>query len=348
MLKVNFDTCTGCTLCVKACPFAAIEITNRKAVILDNCTLCGACVPVCPVKALEIVTDKKAPIDISGYKGVWIVAEQKRGEVQRVTYELLGAGRQLADSLGTHLGVVVLGTGIEEIANSLISYGADKVYRVDSPELADYCDEPYSRIVTKLITKYKPEIVLCGATAMGRSLIPRVAVQIGTGLTADCTGLEIEEGTGLLLQTRPAFGGNIMATIKCEHNRPQMATVRSGVALDVEGTVSADRKYVTLTLRPEMATIVNVRRQPLEGGPAGSFIEVPEVESWKTTATVSIKDKATLVLIGDKVRNVRLPDGTTIEGPRRVVLLVKPAIAISDETVGLRELNADPGESHSR
>ena len=226
MLKVNFDTCTGCTLCVKACPFAAIEITNRKAVILDNCTLCGACVPVCPVKALEIVTDKKAPIDISGYKGVWIVAEQKRGEVQRVTYELLGAGRQLADSLGTHLGVVVLGTGIEEIANSLISYGAD---RVDSPELADYCDEPYSRIVTKLITKYKPEIVLCGATAMGRSLIPRVAVQIGTGLTADCTGLEIEEGTGLLLQTRPAFGGNIMATIKCEHNRPQMATVRHKV-----------------------------------------------------------------------------------------------------------------------
>lgn len=227
MLKVDLEKCNGCTLCVRACPYAAIEIVDKKAVVLDNCTLCGACVPVCPVKALEIVgVLKKAPIDITAYKGVWIVAEQKRGTIQRVTYELLGVGRKLADSRNTYLGAVLLGSSNADL---LVKYGADKVYLVDLPELDSYRDEPYSRIVSKLIIKYKPGIVLCGATAIGRSLIPRVAVQIGTGLTADCTGLDIDKETSLLLQTRPAFGGNIMATILTAHYRPQMATVRHKV-----------------------------------------------------------------------------------------------------------------------
>jgi electron transfer flavoprotein alpha subunit len=126
-----------------------------------------------------------------------------------------------------------LGNNVESITQDLIAHGADKVYHVDSPELNDYRDEPYSRIVSKLIVKYKPEIVLCGATIIGRSLIPRVAVQIGTGLTADCTGLDIAKDTGLLLQTRPAFGGNIMATIITANNRPQMATVRHKVMKEV-------------------------------------------------------------------------------------------------------------------
>ncbi len=229
MLKVNLDTCTGCTLCVKACPYAAIEIVDKKAIILDNCTLCGACVPVCPVKALAIIKEEKPAVDLGSYQGIWVFAEQKKGEIQRVTYELLGAGRRLADRRKEYLGAVLLGENVGEQAQELIKHGADKVFVVDSPELASFRDEPYSRIVTKLIAKYKPEIVLCGATTIGRSLIPRVAVQIGTGLTADCTGLDIEEGTGLLLQTRPAFGGNIMATIKCERHRPQMATVRHKV-----------------------------------------------------------------------------------------------------------------------
>ena len=226
MLKVDLDKCTGCTLCVRACPYAAIEIVNKKAVVLDNCSLCGACVKICPVKALEIVVEKKTPVDISSYKGVWIIAEQKRGQIQRVTYELLGIGRKLADSRNTYLGAVLLGN---PNADELIKHGADKVYLVNLPELATYRDEPYSKIITKLIIKYKPEIVLCGATAMGRALIPRVAVQLGTGLTADCTGLDIDKETGLLLQTRPAFGGNIMATILTAQHRPQMATVRHKV-----------------------------------------------------------------------------------------------------------------------
>lgn len=234
MLKINLDTCTGCSLCVKICPYAAIEVVNKKAVVLDNCTLCGACVNVCPVKALEINIEKKAVQDLSIYKGVWVFAEQKKGHIQRVTYELLGAGRKLADSRKTELCVVFLGNGISSKTEELVKYGADKIYLVDSPELQDYRDEPYSRIFTKLIIKYKPEIVLCGATSMGRSLIPRVAVQLGTGLTADCTGLDIDPENGLLLQTRPAFGGNIMATIICTNYRPQMATVRHKVMKEAE------------------------------------------------------------------------------------------------------------------
>lgn len=229
MLKVNLETCTGCTLCVRACPYAAIEIVNKKAIVLDNCTLCGACIKICPVNALEIVVEKKPAPDLSLYKGVWIIAEQKRGQIQRVTYELLGSGRKLADSRKTELCVVLLGSGISSKAQELIRHGADKIYLLDSPELISYRDEPYSRIITKLIIKHKPEIVLCGATSIGRSLIPRVAVQIGTGLTADCTGLDIDPAAGSLLQTRPAFGGNIMATILTLNHRPLMATVRHKV-----------------------------------------------------------------------------------------------------------------------
>lgn len=229
MLKVNLETCTGCTLCIRACPYAAIEVVNKKAIVLDNCTLCGACIKVCPVNALEIIVEKKPAPDLSSYKGVWVFAEQKKGKIQRVTYELLGAGKKLAEKRKEELCAILLGSGISDKAQELIKYGADKVYLADSPELVSYRDEPYSRVITKLIVKYRPEIVLCGATTIGRSLIPRVAVQIGTGLTADCTGLDIDNATGLLMQTRPAFGGNIMATILTANNRPQMATVRHKV-----------------------------------------------------------------------------------------------------------------------
>jgi len=142
---------------------------------------------------------------------------------------LLGAGRKLANLRDAGLGAVLVGKGIEGRARELIERGADKVYVVESDDLQDFKDEAYSRILTRLIKEKKPEIVLCGATTIGRALIPRVAVELGTGLTADCTGLDIEEETGLLLQTRPAFGGNIMATIKCPDYRPQMATVRHKV-----------------------------------------------------------------------------------------------------------------------
>jgi electron transfer flavoprotein alpha subunit len=232
-IQIIQDKCTGCTLCIKACPFGAITIVKKKALIdLHKCTLCGACVDVCKFKAILLekeTAQKQSAADLSSYKGVWVFAEQKKGKVQSVSYELICKARELADKLDTYVGAVLLGHSVEDQAQELIWSGADTVYLVDYPQLANFQDEPYTTVLVELIRKYKPEIVLTGATFIGRSLVSRVAVTINTGLTADCTGLDIDTEKRLLLQTRPAFGGNIMATIITPNHRPQMSTVRHKV-----------------------------------------------------------------------------------------------------------------------
>lgn len=165
----------------------------------------------------------------SEYKGVWVFCEQKKGKVQSVSYELLGKARELAKALQTEVSAVLLGHNIEKETLALIYKGADRVYVIDNEKLGNFHDDIYTNVLIKLIQKHKPEILLSGATFIGRSLIARVAVKIKTGLTADCTGLAIDPQKKLLLQTRPAFGGNIMATIVTEKYKPQMATVRHKV-----------------------------------------------------------------------------------------------------------------------
>jgi electron transfer flavoprotein alpha subunit/NAD-dependent dihydropyrimidine dehydrogenase PreA subunit len=231
------DKCVGCALCVPACPFGSIAMDDKKAVIdLHKCTLCGACVEVCKFDAIVLnkVAEEKKATDFSAYKDVWVFCEQKKGEVQSVAYELLGKGRELADKLGVRLCGVLLGDNVEDKCKDIIAKGADAVYLVDSPKLKAYLDDPYTEVLTGLIQKYKPEIVLCGASVIGRSLISRVAVRLEAGLTADCTELDIDDKEKILLQTRPAFGGNIMATIISPNNRPQMATVRHKVMKELD------------------------------------------------------------------------------------------------------------------
>ncbi|MFO7870947.1 MAG: electron transfer flavoprotein subunit alpha [Kiritimatiellia bacterium] len=230
-IKIIEEKCSGCRLCVQSCPFGAISMVEKKARIdLDKCTLCGACVEVCRFDAIVLSKEvKKTGAKPSGHRDVWVVTEQSGGKVQSVTCELLGEGAKLAADLGQDLAAVLLGSGVQPAAEDLIARGASKVYLVDKPELEYFKDEVYARVLTELITRHKPEIVLCGATTIGRSLVSRIAVPLNAGLTADCTALAIDPESKDLLQTRPAFGGNIMATIICPDNRPQMATVRHKV-----------------------------------------------------------------------------------------------------------------------
>ena len=227
MIEVDIEACSGCQKCVKACPFAVITVIDKKAQIGDGCNMCGACVQVCPEEAITIER-KVRDVDLSKYSGIWVFSEvTDSGELRNVTFELLTKGAELAKELGQELVAILLGHNVEPLAKKLAAYGANKVILVEHELLEQYNTDAYSSVITGLISKYNPNILLYPATHLGRDLAPRVAATLELGLTADCTGLSIQDG--LLLQTRPAFGGNIMADIVCPYTRPQMATVRPNV-----------------------------------------------------------------------------------------------------------------------
>ncbi|MDD5440118.1 MAG: electron transfer flavoprotein subunit alpha [Candidatus Omnitrophica bacterium] len=249
-IQVSKEKCVGCRLCVTVCPFSAIAMKEKKAVIdLEKCNLCGACKEICKFKAIDIVdiSSQVRFVDINEYKDVWVFCEQKKGVIQSIAHELLGEGRKLADKLGVKLCAVLLGEGFQPKVKDLYARGADIVYLVDDPKLKHYQDDPYTNVIVKLIHEYKPEIFLCGASVIGRSLVSRIAVKINAGLTADCTGLDIDTEKRLLLQTRPAFGGNIMATIISPNHRPQMSTVRHKVMKEAVPNSSRAGKLILKT-----------------------------------------------------------------------------------------------------
>jgi len=227
---IDSEKCKGCKLCIKACPFEALYMEGKLAVLKpEECRACGACLDSCHFDAITEAEKKGGSADLSDFKGVWVFAEQNHGRVQDVAYELLATGRRLADDRESELAAVLLGHNVTDSAACLIAAGADKVFVVDQPDLAEYEANVYADALNQVMAKYKPEVVLAGATSVGRAFFAKVAVRAQTGLTADCTALSIDKEKGLLLQTRPAFGGNIMATIMTPNHRPQMATVRPKV-----------------------------------------------------------------------------------------------------------------------
>ena len=242
--------CAACGgRCMAACPVDAIVLdeSGEAQIDMDKCIGCGKCMPACPVEALAKVytpeeqaflekvgkreippEDAVPPVDES-YRGVWVFVEQIDGAAAGVSWELMGAGAKLAADLETDLCAFILGDQVEHLADEAFSYGAKKVYLIDDPVLRHYRTKPYLKGTYDLVRKYKPEIVLMGATGLGRDLAGAAATALRTGLTADCTGLNIDKANRLLEQTRPAFGGNIMATILTRAHRPQMASVRPHV-----------------------------------------------------------------------------------------------------------------------
>ncbi len=237
-IRIDHDLCELCAACVESCPYSGIEIIDDKACITEDCNLCGACVESCPTDAIILERDefKVEKMDISQYKGVWVIAEHYKNKIHPVAYQLLGRGRELADELKVDLSLVVLGADFDDYMEELSQYGEDEIIYVKSKILKDYYSDLYVKTLTELIQESKPEIILIGATPTGRDFAPRVAKRLNAGLTADCTGLDIDSETGNLLQTRPTFGGNIMATIRTPNSRPQMATVRPGIFKTPEKT----------------------------------------------------------------------------------------------------------------
>jgi len=266
-ISVDSERCTGCGLCVGACPFGSIEMVGDYPDIKDDCRLCGACVDACPEGAIAIKETEKE-FDVSQYRGVLVYAEQRKGDVHPVAYELLGKGKELADQMGEPLYAVIIGNGVDEGAKELVVRGADRVFVYDDPALAEFRDDPYSALLKRLVEEEKPSIFLIGATAIGRSLGPKVAACLRTGLTADCTGLDIDPETRLLLQTRPAYGGNIMATIITTDSRPQMATVRYKVMKEAERDPSKKgeivEKPVNVDELPDRVKILDFQPAPEE------------------------------------------------------------------------------------
>jgi electron transfer flavoprotein alpha subunit len=207
-----------------------LRLEGETLVIDEGCNLCGACVEVCEFEALAL-PEMEGPAPRPGVPpdGVWVFAEQRHGALAPVALELLGEARRLAETLQVQVAAVLLGDKVEHLAPALLAGGADKVYLAESPALSDFCEGPYAAALTEIAQHYQPEIILAGATYAGRAFIPQVAAALKTGLTADCTAFAIDPEKRLLLQTRPAFGGNIMATIITPRTFPQMATARPGV-----------------------------------------------------------------------------------------------------------------------
>jgi electron transfer flavoprotein alpha subunit len=308
-LRIDHEACVLCGRCIEVCPFGALSDDGGRIVVSDACTLCGACVPECPVEAISLPEGAASAAEAPAGGAVWVYGEQHDGRLHHVVFELIGKAVELASDLGRPVEVVTLGHGLDGLASQLAGLPVRALHVVDHPALAHASDGPCARALAHLVRQARPDIVLAGATAHGRSLMPRVAVLCRTGLTADCTGLEIDPDSGCLLQTRPAFGGNVMATIVTRTHRPQMATVRP---------------RVMTAPQPSGGAVPAVRRWEQ---PAEVFADVVQVQERRTRAEA---------LVNIAEADVLVAGGRGLGGPEGFRLLEQLAEALGGEVAASR------------
>ena len=325
-IRVIAQNCVGCKLCVKVCPFEAITLagplvqgrTDRNTAIIDlgKCTLCGACVEACKrYNAIVITRRTFRGQDVSQYSGIAVYAEHRRGKVASVVPEIIGAAQELArQRTSAVVAAILVGSGVRAFARELLSYGVDEIWMIDNPSIGDFDEDVQADLVTEILLEKKPEVFLGGGTVVGRSLLPRIAARILTGLTADCTELSIDQETQLLRQTRPAFGGNIMATILCQNHRPQMATVRHKVMTPASTVDNPKGKVIELNH-------IKIPKSKLE------FLEFVEEKS----ATVNLVE-ADVIVSG----------GRGIKDPKNFELIEKLALTTGG-AVGASRAAVDAG-----
>lgn len=244
-LQVLEDQCSGCGLCADSCTFHAIRMAEHPVIDPFSCRLCGSCIQVCPAEALVMnrpeVNEVKQQAKTNG---IWVLTEVEDGALAPVSRELLGKATELSTKLHQPVEAILIGSEVATLSKELIAYGAHRVHIVESDTFTSFIEENYVNVLADLVGRLQPEILLIGATSRGRALSARLASVLQTGLTADCTDLDIDSKTNLLHQIRPAFGGNLMATIICPDRRPQMASVRPGVMQALTAEASRDGEIV--------------------------------------------------------------------------------------------------------
>jgi electron transfer flavoprotein alpha subunit len=317
MLKIDPDKCNACGLCEKSCPFGAIAVSDDLAQANERCTLCGACVNVCPQAALEIERRQVSAEELTQYQGVFVWAECEpraaRDVPKKVAYEILAQGRKMADQLDEQLCAVVLGNDRLSALETLCYQGADRVLCCRHDLLSRYSSDGFTNVLSAVIAKEKPSILLYGATPNGRDLAPRVAARMRLGLTADCTELGIDD-QGQLIQTRPAFGGNIMATIISPYTRPQTATVRPNVFAAAE---SDPTRPVVMEEVPVTLNKANIRTRLVEEIRLETDEEKIDEARILVSAGRGCRDQVNL----DTIRKLARKLGGTLAGSRAIVEL---------------------------
>jgi len=270
---------------VNICPFKAIESKDGKIDINAGCKMCKICVKKGPAGVIEFVEEEVVQIDKNLWKGIAVYVDHVEGDIHPVTYELIGKARELAAKINHPVYAVFLGNNIKHRALEILHYGVDEVFVYDYEELEDFTIEPYTAAMADFINKVKPSTLLVGATTVGRSLAPRVAARFRTGLTADCTILDMKENTDLV-QIRPAFGGNIMAQILNPNHRPQLATVRYKVMDAPERKVGVSGKV----------TLVDMKRSKL-------YSNINVIKITKKVVEASISDAEIIIAAGRGVKS---------------------------------------------